>query len=125
MRAARPYFTDSEICFLLGILRDAEAAKKRQILSHLEEQHTLQRSISALQTRMFSEGPLHVYKDLKNDKVRLEQLTREWLPTYDKQQTVLHGLCVRLEKNLRHKRGPVHGLPPLYTQCLRELSLSL
>jgi hypothetical protein len=122
MKAARPSFTDSEIWFLLGILRDAEAVKKRQILSLQEEQHNLQRSIFALQTRMFSEGPLYVYKDLKDDRERLEELNREWLPICDKQAVILHGLTLRMEKILKHRRGgPMRGTQ-LYREYLAQVS---
>lgn len=122
MKAARPCFTDSETWFLLGILRDAEAAKKRQILSFQEEQHYLERSIFALRTRMFSEGPLYVYKELKNDRERLEELTREWLPIYDRQTVVLHGLILRLTQILKHRRGGAMRGTWLYREYLAQVS---
>ena len=122
MKAARPYFTDFETCFLLGVLRDAEAVKKRQILSLQKEQHNLERSVFALRTRMFSEGPLYVYKDLKDDRARLEQLTRELLPSCDQQAVILHGMIRRLEKILKHHRGgPMRGTQ-LYRKCLAQVS---
>ena len=115
----RPRFTDQEMNFLLEVLEEVETKKNRQILNFQEEQQHIQHSIFALRQRLMSD-PYHVHVLLKHEKDKLTELD-QWLPIWNRQAVVLHGLIVRMKKILAHKRGRIPYTSFFYDVYLREL----
>jgi hypothetical protein len=116
----RPRLNELEISFLLNLLKETEAVKKRQFLNLQEEKEHAERSIYALRDRMLRFEPYPTYKILNSEKEKLATLEREWLPLYDKQTVLLKCLITRLEKILSHKSGRVPYTSFLYRRYLEE-----
>jgi len=100
----RPRFTDQEVTFLLKLLSETEAAKKRQVLNLREEQEHLQREVWSLRQRVWNEGPYPIFREWKREKQKLDKVNL-WLPVCSKQDVILKDLIIRFEKLLAHKRG--------------------
>jgi hypothetical protein len=101
----RAYFNELEVEFLLKVLREFHSMKRRQITNLIEEQEHLTRKVAALRMRFLYQGEHSCAHDIAVAKERLQSADFLWLPTYDKQATILHGLIIRLENLLKHKRG--------------------
>jgi predicted nucleic acid-binding Zn-ribbon protein len=116
----RPRLSELEMSFLLDLLKETSALKKRQLLNLQEEKEHLQRTIYALRDRMIRFEPYPTYKILNSEKEKLATLEREWLPVYDKQTVLLKCLIIRLEKILSHKSGRVPRTSFFYRKYLEE-----
>jgi hypothetical protein len=110
-----------EIQFLLGILREVEASKKRQIQNLTEEQQHLAYRISVMHTELVRHGNFHVVPDLQTQRQKLNRIQYEWLPTFDKQTIVLRGMITRMETILRHRRGRIPHSTWMMTYYLEQI----
>ena len=116
----RPRLSELEMSFLLNLLKETEALRKRQILNFREEKEHLEKNIHALRHKFLYETPYPTILLLQNEESKLKALEREWLPIYDKQAVLLKCLIIRLEKILSRKTGRVPHTSYFYNQYLRE-----
>jgi len=117
----RPRLSESELLFLLDLLKETEANRKRQLLSFQEEQKHLESSVYALKHRMLYETPYPTYQKLKEEKQKLATVQLEWLPILNRQTVILKGLIIRLEKILNRKPGRTPYIHFFYSKYLQEL----
>jgi hypothetical protein len=110
-----------EIQFLLGILKEVEADKKRQLHNLVEEQQHLAYRISVMHTELVMHGNFHVVRDLNTSKQKLTRIEYEWLPTFDRQTIVLGAMITRMETILRHRRGRIPHSTWMITYYLNQI----
>ena len=105
--------------FLLDLLKETQAKKKRQILNLKEECEQVRQDTIFLE-HMMKFNPYPTYKILKTAKERWRALEFEWIPFYYKQDVLLECLIIRLEKILSRKPGRVPHISYFYKRYLRE-----
>ena len=121
MITTRPHFTDMEIQFLLSVLKEVEASKKRQIQNLTEEQQHLAYRISVMHHKLVYQGDFHVVPDLNTSRQKLTRIEYEWLPTFDRQTIVLGAMITRMETILRHRRGRIPHSTWMITYYLNQI----
>jgi hypothetical protein len=102
----RPRLSELEMSFLLDLLKETSALKKRQILNLQEEGEYLENNIYALK-KIARREAYPFYKILRSEKEMLSALRCEWLPLTERRSIILECLIVRLEKILARKTGRV------------------
>jgi hypothetical protein len=110
-----------EIQFLLGILREVEASKKRQIQNLKEEQQYIAYRIHSLHDKFVYQGNRYVLPDLQTQRQKLTRIEYEWLPTFDRETIVLRGMITRMEKILLHRRGRIPHSTWMMTYYLKQI----